>query len=65
MLQSILACSLSMQEDCREDETTDVPLEERLSDLAWKGALKGPTEELAEALGDGSLTGRVPRWADA
>lgn len=41
----------------------DVPLEEGLIDLEWRGARAG-LKTLCEALGDHSLVERVPRWMD-
>jgi len=40
----------------------DVPLPERLPDLKWKGALRGPLEALAKTLGDSRVLDRVPLW---
>ena len=40
----------------------DVPLAEKLTDLRWRGALRGPLEELAESLGDTRLLDRIPLW---
>ena len=41
----------------------DVPLEEDLDALEWRGARRGELEALCESLGDGGLSKRVPRWA--
>lgn len=41
---------------------SDVPLEQGLSDLEWRGA-RERLRELCVELGDRDLTGRVPRWA--
>jgi len=41
---------------------TDVPLEEGVDDLEWKGALRDEIEGLCKALGDESLPQRITRW---
>jgi len=41
---------------------TDVPLEEGVDDLEWRGALGDEIEDLGKALGDESLPRRIPRW---
>jgi 5'-3' exonuclease len=41
----------------------DVPLEEDLVDLEWKGVPREPFAELCDELGFDRLMGRVPRWA--
>jgi len=41
---------------------TDVPLEEGLDDLEWKGARRAEVDDLGRAMGDESLASRVPRW---
>ena len=41
---------------------TDVPLEEDVDDLEWKGALRDEIEDLCKALGDESLPQRIQRW---
>lgn len=43
---------------------TDVPLEEGLEDLAWKGADRAAVAALAERLDDAGLEGRIPRWSE-
>lgn len=40
----------------------DVPLEETLEDLAWRGAQRPELEALAAELGDIGVLDRVPRW---
>jgi 5'-3' exonuclease len=40
---------------------TDVPIEEGLDDLEWRGAREG-LREFCAALGDNDLPDRVPRW---
>ena len=42
---------------------TDVPINEELDDLRWRGVPRGPFEELAGALDAPHLVQRVPRWA--
>jgi 5'-3' exonuclease len=42
----------------------DVPLEESLIDLEWKGVPREPFAELCAELGFDRLPGRVQRWAD-
>jgi len=39
----------------------DVPLQERLDDLEWRGA-RQPLNRLCRELGNSDLVGRVPRW---
>jgi 5'-3' exonuclease len=41
---------------------TDVPLDEDVDDLEWKGAWRADVDELCRALGDGSMAERIPRW---
>jgi 5'-3' exonuclease len=41
---------------------TDVPLEEGLPDLEWRGADREDLEALCEELGDTRFPSRVPRW---
>ncbi|MCI0354245.1 MAG: flap endonuclease, partial [Acidobacteria bacterium] len=41
---------------------TDVPLEQSLNDLEWRGA-RERLRELCVELGDNNLPDRVPRWA--
>jgi 5'-3' exonuclease len=41
---------------------TDVPLEDGVDDLEWKGAFGGEIEDLCKAVGDESLPQRIPRW---
>ena len=41
---------------------TDVPLNENLADLAWRGA-SDQFRALSEELGFGNLSGRIPKWA--
>jgi 5'-3' exonuclease len=43
---------------------TDVPLEESLDDLHWRGADRPALEAFCEEIGDPSATQRVPAWAD-
>ena len=43
---------------------TDVPLEESLDDLEWKGADRALVSALAERLDDPGLEARIPRWAE-
>jgi 5'-3' exonuclease len=43
---------------------TDVPLEERLEELEWKGARRGELEELCRELDYEDFLKRVPRWCD-
>ena len=40
----------------------DVPLSEKLVDLKWRGARRGPLEALVESLGDPRVLERVPLW---
>jgi 5'-3' exonuclease len=42
---------------------TDVPLAEGLAELAWRGAPRGPLQELCLAIGFPELIDRVPRFA--
>jgi 5'-3' exonuclease len=42
----------------------DVPLEESLDDLEWRGADRDALQALLARLGDESLLDRVPRWRD-
>jgi 5'-3' exonuclease len=39
----------------------DVPLQEQLADLEWKGA-RGELAEFCQELGDDKLAARIPRW---
>lgn len=41
---------------------TDVPLEEDLEDLEWRGARRAELEKLCAELGQQALLERVPRW---
>jgi len=41
---------------------TDVPLGEKLADLAWRGADRDALEAVCERLGDRRSLDRVPRW---
>ncbi len=41
---------------------TDVPLEEELEDLEWRGARRTELEQLCVELGQQALLERVPRW---
>lgn len=41
----------------------DVPLEETLADLEWKGAHRAKIDALSSVLGDADLAKRIPRWA--
>lgn len=43
---------------------TDVPLDESLGDLAWRGARRALLEPLCEQLDEPNLASRVPRWQD-
>jgi len=43
---------------------TDVPLDEELSDLEWKGVHRPAFEALCDELGFGGLATRPHRWAD-
>lgn len=43
---------------------TDVPLEESVADLEWRGAQRDELEAVCEELGDAALLARVPRWRD-
>jgi len=43
---------------------TDVPLQEGLADLEWRGALREPMRALSLALGDEAIRDRVPRWRE-
>lgn len=42
----------------------DVPLEEELEDLEWKGVPREAFASLCEELGEEDLADRVPRWRD-
>jgi hypothetical protein len=42
----------------------DVPLQEELVDLEWKGVRRGPFRELCDELGFGRLRDRPHRWAE-
>lgn len=42
----------------------DVPLEEKLEDLEWKGIPEGPFEALCETVGSDSLRKRASRWSE-
>ena len=42
----------------------DVPLEETLDDLEWKGAPRASLEAVCARLGEKALIERVPRWTD-
>ena len=42
----------------------DVPLEQTLDDLEWRGARREELEPLLKEYGDTSLLERVPRWLD-
>ena len=63
-----LAANLEAQrEDVRLYRTlatlrTDVPLNDTLEDLEWRGARRGELAALCEEYGDGSLIDRVPQW---
>jgi 5'-3' exonuclease len=41
---------------------TDVPLNDTMEDLEWRGARRVELEALCVELGDGSLIDRVPQW---
>lgn len=41
----------------------DVPLEEKLQDLAWKGARRDLMEALCEEIGEKTLLNQINRWA--
>jgi hypothetical protein len=43
---------------------TDVPIEESLADLEWKGARRDPLFRLCHELGDDDFPGRVRRCRD-
>lgn len=43
---------------------TDVPLEEDLDDLRWRGAYREDLEIFCEQIGDERLSGSVPLWRD-
>lgn len=43
---------------------TDVPLAEKLDDLAWRGADRTTLEAVCDRLGDKRSLERVPRWRD-
>jgi 5'-3' exonuclease len=43
---------------------TDVPLQESLNDLKWRGARRDELEELCRFIGDEELLERVPSWRD-
>jgi 5'-3' exonuclease len=43
---------------------TDVPLEETLEDLRWRGPRRPELESLCAELGQAELTSRVPLWRD-
>jgi 5'-3' exonuclease len=43
---------------------TDVPIEEKLDELEWKGAHRELLEPMLERLGDASMASRVKRWRD-
>jgi 5'-3' exonuclease len=43
---------------------TDVPLAEKLDDLAWRGARHDALEAVCEALGDRRTLERIERWRD-
>ena len=42
----------------------DVPIEETVDDLEWRGARRAELEALCAELGDDRLVERVPRWLD-
>jgi 5'-3' exonuclease len=66
-----LAATLAAQRDdaklYRELATlrTDVPLDERLDDLAWRGADRAALTTLCETLGERAVIERIPRWRDS
>jgi 5'-3' exonuclease len=41
---------------------TDVPLEQSVDDLEWRGARRPELEQLCEELGETALLGRIARW---
>ncbi|MEO1229100.1 MAG: 5'-3' exonuclease H3TH domain-containing protein [Myxococcota bacterium] len=43
---------------------TDVPLEESLADMTWRGARRAQAAALAERLEDAGLMSRIPSWAE-
>lgn len=43
---------------------TDVPLDEELADLEWRGARRRELSELCARLGDATVMERVPQWRD-
>ncbi len=43
---------------------TDVPLEETLADLEWRGARRAELLALCREIGDEALPARVPRWRE-
>jgi 5'-3' exonuclease len=43
---------------------TDVPLEESVDDLEWRGARRKELTSLCAELGDDELVARIPRWRD-
>ncbi len=43
---------------------TDVPLDENLDGMAWRGARRAPLAELCARVGDPGLVERVPRFRD-
>lgn len=42
----------------------DVPLEESVADLEWRGARRAELRAICEGLGDKALLARVPRWRE-
>lgn len=68
------AAGLSAQlEDARDDALLykhlatlrrDVPLEEKLSDLRWRGARRKKLTALAKSIGETGLLGRISTWRD-
>ena len=44
---------------------SDVPLDERLEDLAWRGAKRDALAAIAAEIGDERALDRVPRWQSA
>ena len=43
---------------------TDVPMDESVGDLEWRGARRDELETLSRELGRPNLVERVPRWRE-